>query len=219
MSRIPITVLISGNGTNLQALIDAQATSTYKIVRVISNRKAAFGLLRAEKADIPTTYHNLLVYKKRYSTESTQSAESERKAREVYDADLASIVLKDESKLVVCAGFMHVFSAEFINPLKERGVDIINLHPAKWGAFDGIDAIARSHAAFMRGDIDETGVMIHYVIVEVDRGQPLIQETVPLSHPADDNLEHLEQRIHEIEYKLIVRGTELAIDRISQENR
>jgi phosphoribosylglycinamide formyltransferase len=121
-SVTPITVLISGSGTNLQALIDA-ASSSYRIVRVISNRKAAYGLTRAQNADIPTAYHNLVAYKKKH--------ESEQEARKEYDSDLASLILKDAPKLVVCAGFMHVLSPSFLEPLTTAGVSIINLHPGK----------------------------------------------------------------------------------------
>lgn len=228
MSKIPITVLLSGDGSNLQCLIDAQESSAYQIIKVITNRKAAFGLQRAEKAKIPTAYHNLIPYRKQHAT--LGDGQGEQKAREAYDADLATLIIKDSPALVVCAGFMHVFSPRFIEPLNRAGIDIINLHPgmcnqliyivsanrhvAKWGAIDGKDAIARAHAAFMRGEIEETGVMIHYVIVQVDRGEPLIQEIVSLSHPADDKLEDLEERMHEVEHRLIVEGTKLAIEKL-----
>jgi phosphoribosylglycinamide formyltransferase len=119
-----ITVLISGSGTNLQALIDKLPTTipSSSIIRVISNRKAAFGLKRAENAKIPTAYHNLLSYKKRYPDDET-------KAREEYDRDLAEMILKDGPDVVVCAGFMHILSVEFLVPLEEKAVTIINLHP------------------------------------------------------------------------------------------
>jgi phosphoribosylglycinamide formyltransferase len=124
MSKTRIAVLISGNGSNLQALIDDvdQKLTDTSIIRVISNRKGAFGFIRAEKAGIPTAYHNLLSYKRKYEGQDL-------KAREEYDADLANLILKDEPDLVVCAGFMHVLSPMFLEPLKERKVGIINLHP------------------------------------------------------------------------------------------
>ena len=124
MSKTKITVLISGNGSNLQALIDdvdKKLTNT-TIVRVISNRKSAFGLTRASKAGIPTKYHNLLAYKRKHEGQ-------DQKAREEYDADLAELILNDEPDLVVCAGFMHVLSPKFLQPLEEKNVAIINLHP------------------------------------------------------------------------------------------
>src|ERR1700712_993765 len=118
-SPFRITVLISGSGTNLQALIDAVASKklvAYEpsrpihFVRVISNRKSAFGLTRAEKSNIPTAYHNLVAYKKKHGNDIV-------KAREEYDAELARLVLADSPHLVVCAGFMHILSPRFLEPV------------------------------------------------------------------------------------------------------
>ena len=136
-----ITVLISGNGTNLQALIDKiglhQVPAT--IVRVVSNRKDAFGLQRAQRAQIPTLYHNLLKYKKKHPV----TDEGARAAREEYDADLARLVLQDGPELIVCLGFLHVLSESFLDPIKSAHVKIINLHPALPGAFSGAVSIHR----------------------------------------------------------------------------
>lgn len=122
-----ITVLISGSGTNLQALIDAIPTtlSNAKIVRVISNRKGVIGLQRAEKAGIETQYHNIVRFKK-------QNPGNEELARKQYDAELAKLVLEVDTDLVVCAGFMHILSTEFLDPLERKGVDVINLHPGEF---------------------------------------------------------------------------------------
>ena len=154
---IRLTVLISGNGTNLQALIDkiqtddqfGPTTSTTrtraKIVRVISNRREAYGLQRARQAQIPVHYHNLVKYKKKMrqsssssSSSTTTTEEGVQRAREEYDADLARLVLGDEPDLVVCLGFMHVLSPHFLAPLEAAKVGIVNLHPALPGAFNGV---------------------------------------------------------------------------------
>ena len=135
-----ITVLISGNGTNLQALIDAIGDGKLhaKIVRVISNRKNAFGLRRAEEAKIPTEYHNLLQYKKNQpSTEEGVQA-----ARELFDADLAKLVLKDKPDLICCLGFLHVLSEAFLGLIYAAHLKIINLHPALPGQFNGSVSIS-----------------------------------------------------------------------------
>lgn len=134
--KIRITVLISGSGTNLQAVIDKTQTGELpaQIVRVISNRKDAFGLERARRAGIPTTYHNLVKYKKAHAATS----EGVQAARREYDAELARLVLADSPVLVACLGFMHVLSTNFLQPLEERRVKIINLHPALPGAFNGV---------------------------------------------------------------------------------
>ena len=124
-----ITILISGSGTNLQALIDAQLSSKFSepvsIVRVISNRRAAYGLERAKIVGIQTEYHNLKAYKDRHSSDDAGVAA----ARADYDKDLAALILKDKPDLVVCAGWMHIFSNECLIPLEQAGVWVINLHP------------------------------------------------------------------------------------------
>lgn len=134
-SPIRLTVLISGSGSNLQAVIDKTNAGQLptKIIRVISNRKDAFGLERARRADIPTAYHNLVKYKKQHPA----TPEGVQVAREEYDAELARLVLQDAPNLVVCLGFMHVLSPNFLGPLEEVKLKIINLHPALPGAFNG----------------------------------------------------------------------------------
>lgn len=130
-----LTVLISGNGTNLQTVIDKievrQLPAT--IVRVISNRKNAYGLERAKQAGIPTLYHNLLPYKKSHPP-TDQGVQA---AREEYDAELAKLVLQDSPALVVCLGFLHVLTRSFLDPIEKAQVKIINLHPALPGEFSG----------------------------------------------------------------------------------
>ena len=209
-----LTVLISGEGTNLQALIDACASkppapgfTNTSISHVVSNKKEAGGLRRAERAGIHTTYHNLVKYKKRCPDNLDQ-------AREEYDTDLAKIILTNQPKpdLVVCAGWMHILKPRFIDSLTDANVPIINLHPAQPGQFDGANAIARAWEAYQRGEIASTGVMVHHVIAEVDQGQPIIVEDVDCR--PDEPLADLEARIHEVEWKAIVQGTKMVLDEI-----
>ena len=136
---IRLTVLISGNGSNLQAVIDniSSGRLSATIVRVISNRKDAFGLQRASRANIPSAYHNLVKYKKQHPATS----EGVQAAREEYDGELARLVLVDSPDLVVCLGFMHVLSPRFLEPLEVRGLKIVNLHPALPGAFNGVVSV------------------------------------------------------------------------------
>lgn len=134
---VRLTVLISGNGSNLQAVIDALDAgklSNTSIVRVLSNRKNAYGLERAHKAGIPTAYHNLVAYRKRH----LQTPEGEQDARKEYDRSLADVVLKDGPDLIVCLGFMHILTPGFLSPIQEAKVLCINLHPALPGAFNGV---------------------------------------------------------------------------------
>lgn len=203
-----LTVLISGSGTNLAAIINAchstQLPDT-SIVRVISNRKDAYGLIRAEDARIPTTYHNLLPYKKKFP-------DSINEARSAYDEALAELVKAEHPDLVVCAGWMHVFSPSFLKPMAAARIPVINLHPALPNAYDGIDAIRRAHQDWKAGKIDQTGLMIHDVIEKVDAGQPLLVKSVPFVKGQDDDLEAFEQRLHEIEWTAIVEGISIALN-------
>jgi phosphoribosylglycinamide formyltransferase len=212
-----LLVLISGNGSNLQALIDACNTPALphtSITRVISNRKDAYGLQRAQKANIPTTYHNLVKYKKRHpATDAGVQA-----AREEYDLDLARLIVDDERPdLVVCAGFMHVLSAHFCTLLAEAGVDVINLHPALPGRYNGAGAIDRAFEDFQEGEISGTGVMIHYVFAEVDMGEPVVVRDVAMR--AGEEKGELEARMHEVEHELIVEGTRVALENIGERRK
>ena len=126
-----LVVLISGEGTNLQALMDAQEEIPAKIILVISNRQKAGGLQRAKSANIPTVYHNLMKYKKEHP-------DDEKKAREFYDGALAKMILEARPSLVVCAGWLHILAPSFLQPLDEAGIPVINLHPALPGQFNGL---------------------------------------------------------------------------------
>lgn len=141
------TILISGNGSNLQAVIDAVTSNqlNLQIVRVLSNRKDAFGLERARKANIPTQYHNLVKYKKAHPA----TPEGVQAAREEYDAELARLILADSPELVVCLGFMHVLSPRFLEPLEQAKVRIVNLHPALPGAFNGVVSLQEPGVSYL----------------------------------------------------------------------
>ncbi|KAE8156622.1 formyl transferase [Aspergillus tamarii] len=214
---IRLTVLISGNGSNLQAVIDKTVAGELpvNIVRVLSNRKDAYGLERARRVNIPTQYHNLVKYKKQHPA----TPEGIQAAREEYDAELARLVLADSPDMVACLGFMHVLSPRFLEPLETAKVKIINLHPALPGAFNGAHAIERAHSAWLEGKIDKTGVMIHKVISEVDMGTPILVREIPFVKGEDENLEHFEEKVHAIEWGVVIEGVKLTIDEIRKEKK
>lgn len=114
--------------------------------------------------------------------------------------------------LVVLAGFMHILSENFLDPFIKANVRILNLHPALPGEFDGAHAIDRAYEAFKRGLITRTGCMIHEVVKEVDRGQPLLVREVPCQD--GDTLEDLEARIHKVEHQIIVEATKQALSEL-----
>lgn len=187
-----LVVLISGSGTNLQAILDAIRARVLdaQVVLVVSNRKAAFGLQRAEKAGIPTRYHPLKPYR------------DAGRSREDYDADLAEIVRQAAPDWVVLAGWMHILSAAFLRHFPYR---VVNLHPALPGQFPGATAIADALAAFQAGKVKKTGVMVHLVPDEqVDRGPVIASEEVPI-YP-NDTLESLTNRMHQVEHRVLVHA-------------
>ncbi|NJN98419.1 MAG: phosphoribosylglycinamide formyltransferase [Anaerolineales bacterium] len=191
-----LVVFISGNGSNLQAIIDAIQAGQLaaRIELVVSNRREAYGLVRAEAANLPTLYFPLKPY-----LEAGHS-------REQYDLALAERVAACQPDLIVLAGWMHVLSAAFLERFPQR---VLNLHPALPGCFPGTQAIERAYAAFQRGEIDHTGIMIHWVVPEVDAGPVVATGKVPID-PAD-SLSSLESRVHATEHNLLIE----AIRRVS----
>jgi phosphoribosylglycinamide formyltransferase len=217
--EIPIhTTLKNTTGTNLQALIDAQNTPALPkahIALVLSNRKAAYGLTRASQANpaIPTAYLALQPFLKA----------NPGKTRDDYDTEVARIVLKEKPDLVILAGWMHVFGDGFLDLISgaksldglddltlRKSIPIINLHPALPGAFDGANAIERAYDAFQRGEITHSGVMVHRVVKEVDRGEPVIVRQVGMTK--GESIEVFEERLHKIEWEIIVQAARKVLD-------
>lgn len=111
---------------------------------------------------------------------------------------------------------MHVLSPTFLQLLRSTDppIEIINLHPALPGQFNGTDAIARAWHAFQRGDIASSGVMVHRVVEEVDMGEPLVVRDVGMIY--EETLSEFEQRVHEVEWVAIVEGTNKALEAIQK---
>lgn len=186
-----IAVLISGHGNNLQAVIDAIRGKYLdaEIVLVVSNSKNAYGLERARKAGIPTHFHSLKSYLDAGRT------------RIDHDRDLADLLVEHQPDFVLLAGWMHILSQPFLDRFPYR---VINLHPALPGKFPGAHAVEDAFAAFQRGEIKQTGVMVHLVPDErVDAGPVLGSEEVHI-YPSD-TLEMLENRIHQTEHRLLIQ--------------
>ena len=182
-----LVVLISGHGSNLQALLDACASGELNaaVVAVISNRSEAFGLERARQVGVPA-----LVLPKLKDQD-----------RNTYDARLADLVLAYQPDWVVLAGWMRLLSMSFLSHFPNR---VVNLHPALPGAFPGTEAIARAFEAYQRGKIQSTGVMTHLVPDEgVDAGPVLAQIELPIT--PQDTLETLSERVHQAEHQLLVQ--------------
>ena len=166
-----IGVLVSGNGTNLQALIDARLP----IAAVASNNPDARALERARAAGIATGVFDLADH-------------ANRPAR---DAAMGDWLLARGVDLVVCAGYMHLLTAPFLERFPQR---IVNVHPSLLPHFPGARAIADALAA----GVATTGVTVHLVDSGLDTGPVLRQEPVPV-----EPRETLEQRIHAVEHRIL----------------
>ena len=180
-----VGVLVSGRGTNLQALIDrVHRREGIEIVAVASNRADAQGLERARRAGIETAVFS-------------SSSYADRAAR---DRALADWLAERAVDLVVLAGFMEILSAEFVDRFRWR---IVNVHPALLPAFPGTRAIEQA----LEYGVKVTGVTVHFVDEGVDTGPIILQEAVPVPYSRD--VSELEERIHAVEHRLLPEAVRL----------
>lgn len=178
-----IAVLVSGSGTNLQALID----SGLPIACVASNKPGVMGLERAEKAGIETAVFELGDYPDRLGR----------------DTAMADWLLDKGVEWVVLAGYMHVLMPAFLERFPRR---VINLHPALCPSFAGAHAIEDALAYGVRW----TGVTVHFVDEGVDTGPIILQEPVEVKDT--DSVEALAGRIHVVEHRLLPEAVQLCLD-------
>ncbi len=182
-----IGVLISGGGTNLQSLIDNIENGYIKgeIKIVISNRKDAYGLIRAEKAGIEALYID-------------PSGLSDKN----YNKKIIEELEKRNIELVVLAGYLKILSKEFIQKYNKR---IINIHPSLLPDFGGKGYYGdRVHKAVLESGKKVTGATVHFVDEGTDTGKIILQEKVEIK--ADDTVESLKARVLEVEHRLLVEA-------------
>ena len=176
-THCPIVVLISGNGSNLQALIDHSLHSNYKISAVISNRPDAFGLERAKRDGIATEVVD----------------HSQYQDRKEFDLALQNCIDKYQPKLVVLAGFMRLLGADFVRHYAGR---LLNIHPSLLPKYPGMHTHQRALDA---GD-SEHGVSVHFVTEEMDGGPVIAQDRVKIL--AGENAASLAEKVLEKEHLL-----------------
>ncbi|CAG9970711.1 unnamed protein product [Clonostachys byssicola] len=206
-----ILVMASGFGSNFQALIDAVASGDIpnsKIISLFVNRSKAHAVVRAEKAGIPSEYYNLISHG--FLPKGEKDEQKVAEARQNYDAALAEKVVSKQPELIVLAGWMHIFSEAFLEPLQKAGILIINLHPQP-DEFDGANAIERAFDEFKAGKLTRTGIMAHYVIHEVDKGTPILTEEIKWE---GEELDQFKEKMHAREHPLIVNATAKVVGEI-----
>ncbi|CRN07238.1 Phosphoribosylglycinamide formyltransferase [Pseudomonas sp. URMO17WK12:I11] len=172
-----VVVLLSGSGSNLQALIDSSAIpdSAVRIGAVISNRADAYGLQRAAAAGIETAVLD----------------HTEFEGREAFDAALVAYIDGFAPDLVVLAGFMRILSGGFVRHYQGR---LLNIHPSLLPRYKGLHTHRRALEA---GDA-EHGCSVHFVTEELDGGPLVVQAVVPVA--PDDTVQSLAQRVHAQEH-------------------
>jgi phosphoribosylglycinamide formyltransferase-1 len=168
-----IAVLVSGNGSNLQALIDANLSG--KIIGVVSNKADAYALQRAEKANIATA----VISHKDYPN------------RESFDDAMHQQLLAWEIDLVILAGFMRILTPNFVSQWQGK---MLNIHPSLLPFYKGIN----THQRVLNTGDRLHGCTVHFVTAELDAGQSIAQSAIQVS--LHDNVESLAQRVHELEH-------------------
>jgi phosphoribosylglycinamide formyltransferase-1 len=196
MAKARVAVLISGSGTNLQALLDAASDPAYpaEIALVISNRPGAFGLTRAQNAGVKA----LAIDHKQFVT------------RAEFDAALDQSLRAHGIELVCLAGFMRLLTPGFVDKWTNR---LINVHPALLPAFPGLDVQQRAIDAGARF----SGCTVHFVTAEMDAGPILVQAVVPIL--GDDTAGSLSDRIRVQEHRAFPLALKLVAEgRVTIEN-
>lgn len=178
-SAVRLGVLVSGAGSNLQALIERVHGNSGTIAGVCSSNEEAFALERARAAGIESAVFSLAAY----------GGERDRR-----DRAMAGWLGERDVALVVCAGFMGVLGAEFLALFPDR---VLNLHPSLLPAFPGANAIEDAYSA----RVAETGVTVHLVDEILDGGPVVAQARLPVNY--DENPEGLRARIHAAEHRLL----------------
>ena len=190
---VRFAVLLSGSGTNLQALMDSCSGASHDIALVVSSREDAYGLTRAQRAGIPA-FH----------------VPHQGKARGAYDLELVELLNQHQIDWVFLAGFMRILSPVFLDAFPGR---VVNIHPSLLPSFPGVNAQQQAFDAGVR----VTGATVHFVDAGMDSGAIIAQGSVPVMD--SDDVDALRQRILTVEHRvfpMVMRWA--AEDRLSMVN-
>ena len=198
IQKAKIAVLVSGGGTNLQALIDAQKSNIIKsgeIVLVVSNNPGAYAITRAELAGIPS----VVVSKKEQGTQ------------EAFEEKLVSVLEENGIELIILAGFMSILSESFTSRYPKR---IINVHPSLIPSFCGKGFYGlRVHEEALKKGVKVTGATVHYVNEIPDGGEIILQKSVSVKR--NETPESLQQKVmRQAEWKILPKAAELVSNEI-----
>ncbi len=189
-NKARLAVLVSGNGTNLEAVIQAAQNPAYPalVSVVLSDQRDCFALARTRKHGIPAVFIDPSLFP----------------TKEAYDQMLVTTIKEYKIDLVVLAGFMRILSPLFVRSFPHQ---ILNIHPSLLPDFPGLNAVKKA----LEAHLPKTGCTIHYVDEGVDTGPLILQEEVPI-HP-DDTEESLHNRIHAVEHRLYPEAIKLVLSK------
>ena len=197
---LKIMALVSGNGTNLQALLDAEKAGVLgrgKIALVVSDRQGAYALERAKAAGIPAF------------VEEPCRHLSKKERRQELSLRILRIAMENNISIIVLAGFLSILSGEILTCFRSR---IINIHPSLLPKFGGEGMYgSQVHRAVLEAGEKESGCTVHFVDEGTDTGPILVQRRVPVL--PGDTVDSLAGRIHEQEHIAIVEGLKLLISK------
>ncbi len=201
IDKARIAVMVSGGGTNLQALIDAQKAEIIKsgsINLVISNNPNAYAITRAENAGIPS----VIITKKEYGTQ------------EAFEKKIIETLETNNIELIVLAGFMSILSADFTSKYPRR---IINVHPSLIPSFCGKGFYGlRVHEAALAKGVKVTGATVHFVNEIPDGGEIILQKSVSVKR--NETPEGLQQKVmRQAEWKILPKAVEIVSSEIIKE--
>ena len=201
MLKVKIAVFVSGGGTNLQALIDAQKSGVIKsgeIELVVSSNPDAYALTRAEKAGIKTVVC------------------SRKELGDSFEKEIEKALVENGIELIVLAGFMSILSQDFTKKYENR---IINVHPALIPSFCGKGYYGlKVHEAALSYGVKVTGATVHYVNEVPDGGKIILQKSVEVKE--GDTPEILQRRVmEEAEWKILPEATELVCEKLLSERK
>lgn len=189
-NKARLAVLVSGNGTNLEAIIQAATNENYPalVSVVLSDQRDCFALARARKHGIPAVF----IDPKLFPT------------KEAYDQMLVTTIKEYKIDLVVLAGFMRILSPLFVRSFPHQ---ILNIHPSLLPDLPGLNAVKKA----LDAHLTKTGCTIHYVDEGVDTGPAILQEEIPIR--PDDTEESLHNRIHTVEHRLYPQAIKLVLSK------
>ena len=201
--KAKIAVMVSGGGTNLQALIDAEKNGIIKsgkLSLVISNNPNAYAITRAELAGIPS----VIISKKEYGTQ------------EAFEKKIVETLEENGIELIVLAGFMSILSASFTSKYPKR---IINVHPSLIPSFCGKGYYGlKVHEAALEYGVKVTGATVHYVNEVPDGGEIILQKSVSVKR--NETPESLQQKVmRQAEWIILPKATELVSENIIAERK